>query len=206
VSLISYPDEEKSSTGKNTNKWRKTKMSRITAIDPAKATSKTKELLDSVKNKLGLIPNMTRTMAQSSAVLEAYLNFSGALAGGKLDAKLREQLALISAETNRCSYCASAHTAISKMVGLGEDAIWSARKGHSPDPKTNAALKFARAVIDKRGEASDADIQAAKDAGFSEGEIGEIIANVALNIFTNYFNIVAQTEIDFPKVQLGVAA
>jgi uncharacterized peroxidase-related enzyme len=182
------------------------KMSRITAVDPAKATGKTRELLDAVEKKLGLIPNMTRTMAQSPAVLEAYVNFSDALAAGKLDAKLREQLALISAEANSCSYCASAHTAIGKIVGLDEDAILSAREGYSRNPKTDAALKFARAVIDKRGDVSDADVQAASEAGFSEGEVGEIIAHVALNTFTNYFNVVAQTKIDFPKVQVGVAA
>ena len=180
-------------------------MTRITAVEPAKATGKAKELLDAVKNKVGRVPNMMRTMAHSPAVLEAYLNFSAALAGGQLNAELREELALLSAEMNACSYCAAAHTAIAKMVGLSGDAILLARKGHSLDPKTNAALNFARALIET-GEVSEADFQAAKDAGFSEGEIGEIIANVALNIFTNYFNIVAQTEIDFPKVQLGVAA
>jgi uncharacterized peroxidase-related enzyme len=181
-------------------------MTRITPIDPAKATGKSRELLDAVKQKLGLIPNMTRTMAQSPAVLEAYLNFSGALAAGKLGPKLGEQIALISAETNSCGYCAAAHTAIGKIVGLSEDVILSARNGRSTDPKTDAAVKFARAVIDKRGEVSDADVQTARDAGFSEGEIAEIIAHVALNIFTNYFNVVAHTEIDFPKVQLGAAA
>ena len=181
-------------------------MTRITAIEPAKATGKAKELLEAVKNKLGRVPNMMRTMAHSPAVLEAYLNFTAALADGQLKAKLREELALLSAQMNACSYCAAAHTTIAKMAGLSGDAILLARKGHSLDPKTNAALNFARALIETGGEVSDADVQAAKDAGFSEGEIGEIIANVALNIFTNYFNIVAQTEIDFPKVQLGVAA
>jgi uncharacterized peroxidase-related enzyme len=181
-------------------------MTRITAIEPAKATGKAKELLDAVKNKVGRIPNMMRTMAHSPAVLEAYLNFSATLAGGQLNAKLREELGLLSAEMNACSYCASAHTAIANKVGLSGEAILLARKGHSLDPKTNAALNFARSLIETGGEVSDADVQAAKDAGFSQGEIVEIIADVALNIFTNYFNIVAQTEIDFPKVQLGVAA
>jgi uncharacterized peroxidase-related enzyme len=181
-------------------------MSRIPAIDPAKATGKTKELLDAVNKKLGLVPNMTRTMAQSPAVLEAYLNFSGALTRGKLDSKLREEIALMTAAVNRCGYCASAHTAIGKMVCLGEDAILAARKGRSTDAKANAALKFARTVIDNRGQVSDADVRAASDAGFSDGEIGEIIAQVALNVFTNYFNVVAETEIDFPEVQIGAAA
>ncbi|MGH9882810.1 MAG: carboxymuconolactone decarboxylase family protein [Pyrinomonadaceae bacterium] len=181
-------------------------MSRIQPVNYEQSNGKVKKLLDSVKAKLGMTPNMMKTMARSPVVLEAYLNFSGALAGGNLDARLREQIALISAEINSCGYCASAHTAIGQMVGLGGDAIIAARRGHSTDAKADAALKFARAVIVNRGEVSETDVQAVRDAGYSDGEIGEIIANVALNIFTNYFNVVAQTEIDFPKVQIRVAA
>ncbi|HWP44842.1 MAG TPA: carboxymuconolactone decarboxylase family protein [Blastocatellia bacterium] len=181
-------------------------MTRIQPVSYEQSSGKTKELLDQVKARLGRTPNMMKTMAQSPAVLEAYLNFSGALGGGKLSAGLREQIALISAEINGCGYCASAHAAIGKMVGLDESAIRAARSGNAADEKTDAALKFARAVIVNRGQVSDADLQAVKDAGFSDGEIGEIIANVALNIFTNYFNEIARTEIDFPKVEPGVAA
>lgn len=181
-------------------------MSRIQPVNDEQATGKVKEMLHAVNAKLGMTPNMMKTMARSDAVLEAYLNFSGALAGGKLDAPLREQIALIAAEINGCAYCASAHTAIGKMVGLSGDAILAARRGSSGDAKNDAALRFARTVIVNRGQVSEADVKAVKDAGFSEGEIGEIVANVALNIFTNYFNEIAQTEIDFPKVQVGTAA
>jgi uncharacterized peroxidase-related enzyme len=181
-------------------------MTRIQPVGYEQSTGKAKELLDAVKAKLGMTPNMMKTMAQSPAVLEAYLNFSGALGGGKLTARLREQIALISAEINGCGYCASAHTAIGKMVSLGEEAIWAARNGNAADVKTDAALKFARTVIVNRGEVSDADLQSVKGAGFSDGEIGEIVANIALNIFTNYFNVIAKTDIDFPKVQIGVTA
>jgi uncharacterized peroxidase-related enzyme len=180
-------------------------MTRIQPINYEQSTGKARELLDAVKTKLGRTPNMMKTMAQSPAVLEAYLNFSGAIGGGKLSARLREQIALISAEINGCGYCASAHTAIGKMVGLDEDAILAARNGNAADAKTDAALKFARTVIVNRGEVSDKDLQAVKDAGFSDGEVGEIVANVALNIFTNYFNEIARTDIDFPKVRLGAA-
>lgn len=181
-------------------------MARIQPVSYEQSTGKTKHLLDGVKAKLGTTPNMMTTMAQSPAVLEAYLNFSNALGTGNLNAGLREEIALISAEVNACGYCASAHTAIGKMVGLREDAILAARKGSSSDAKTDAALKFARNVIINRGEVSDSDIKSVRDAGFSDGEIAEIVANVALNIFTNYFNLIAQTEIDFPKVKIGVAA
>jgi uncharacterized peroxidase-related enzyme len=181
-------------------------MSRITAINAEQATGKAKELLDAVQAKLGMTPNMMKTMANSPAVLEAYLSFSGALANGALDAKLREQIALLSAETNNCGYCASAHTAIGKMVGLNEDQILAAREAHSTDRKTDAALKFAKQLIVGRGAVSDADLQTIKNAGFSDGEIGEIVAGVALNLFTNYFNETAQTEIDFPAIEFPLAS
>jgi uncharacterized peroxidase-related enzyme len=181
-------------------------MSRIQPVKHEEATGKVKELLDVVNNKLGMTPNMMKTMARSPAVLEAYLNFNGALAGGKLDARLREQIALISAEINNCGYCASAHTAIGKMVGLSGEEILAARRGHSSQTEIDAALRFARTVIVNRGQVSEADVKAVKDAGFSESEIGEIVANVGLNIFTNYFNQIAETEIDFPKVEVGIAA
>lgn len=180
-------------------------MSRIQPVKHEEATGKVKELLDAVNAKLGVTPNMMKTMAQSPAVLEAYLNFNGALGGGKLDARLREQIALISAEINNCGYCASAHTAIGKMVGLSGEAILAARRGRSPEPRIDAALRFARTVIINRGQVSEADVKAVKDSGFSDGEVGEIVANVALNIFTNYFNEIAETEIDFPKVEVEIA-
>lgn len=178
-------------------------MSRIQPVNYEQSTGKPKQLLDAVKAKLGITPNMMKTMAQSPAVLEAYLNFSGALGGGALGAGLREQIALIAAEANGCGYCASAHTVIGKMVGLSEDAILAARQARSTETKTEAALKFARQIIVNRGAVSDAELQAVKDAGFTDGEVAEIIANTALNIFTNYFNEVAKTEIDFPKVNLA---
>src|SRR5262245_42038763 len=143
-------------------------MTRIQAIDYEQSTGKARELLDAVKAKFGKTPNMMKTMAQSPAVLEAYLNFSGALSGGNLSARLREQIALISAEINGCGYCASAHTAIGKMVGMDEDAILAARNGNAEDAKTEAALRFARVVIVNRGEVSDSDLQAVKGTGFSD--------------------------------------
>ncbi len=175
-------------------------MSRLPAIDPASATGKPAELLAAVKAKMGLVPNMTRVMANSAPVLEGYLGFSGALAHGKLSAKLREQIALVVAETTRCSYCLSAHTAIGKLVGLNPAELASARDGASEDARSASALRFAQALVLRQGDASDKDIAALKSAGFSDGEIAEIIANVALNLFTNFFNKAASVEIDFPKV------
>jgi uncharacterized peroxidase-related enzyme len=175
-------------------------MSRLHVVDSSTAQGKAKELLDAVKAKLGLVPEMTRVMANSPAVLESYLGFSGALAGGLLDAKLREQIALLTAQQNQCDYCLSAHTAIGKMVGLNHEQIVASREGTGNNLKATAALTFAKRVLDGKGQVSESDLAAVHAAGFSDGEVGEIIAHVALNIFTNYFNIAADVDIDFPKV------
>ncbi len=175
-------------------------MQRISAIDPSQATGKAKQLLDGVQAKLGITPNLMKTLATAPAALEAYLNFNGALSTGLLDAKFREQLALAVAQANSCEYCLSAHSAIGKMVGLKQEEIESSRESRSTDAKRDAGLKFAQAIVVQRGELSDGALENVRKAGYSDGEITEIVANVALNIFTNYFNHVAQTEIDFPRV------
>jgi uncharacterized peroxidase-related enzyme len=175
-------------------------MARLSTVDPSQATGKAKELLDGVKAKLGIVPNMTRVMADSPAVLEAYLGFSGALAGGHLPVKLREKLALLAAQENRCNYCLSAHAAIGKMVGLNAEQIQESRNGRGETEKETAALAFANRVLETRGQVTESDIETVRAAGYSDGDIAEILAHVALNVFTNYFNVAADVDIDFPKV------
>ncbi len=175
-------------------------MSRIIPIDPAHATGKAKELLTAVQSKLGITPNLMKTLATAPAALEAYLNFGSSLASGVLDAKFREQIALAVAQANSCEYCLSAHSAIGKMVGLKPEEIEASRESQSADAKKDAGLKFAQLIVVQRGEVSDNAVESVRSAGYSDGEVTEIVANVALNIFTNYFNHVAQTEVDFPRV------
>jgi uncharacterized peroxidase-related enzyme len=178
-------------------------MNRITQIEPAGATGKTKQLLDAVQTKLGLVPNLARVLANAPAALEGYISFSGALAGGSLNAKVREQISLTVAESNLCGYCLSAHTFIGGKVGLSAQEIADARHATAANAKSDAILKLARSIIVQRGEISDADLHPARAAGLTDGEIVETVANVALNIFTNYINHVAGTVIDFPEVQPG---
>ena len=181
-------------------------MSRIPVIQSETAGSKAKQLLEAVQAKLKITPNMTRVMANSPAVLEGYLGFSGALAGGSLPANLREKIALAVGEQNECQYCVSAHTAIGKLTGLTDAEIEHAREARSNNPKHTAALEFARKVVAQRGRLTDTDFEAVRKAGFDDGEIAEIITHVGLNVFTNYFNKATEVEVDFPKVSLGRAA
>jgi AhpD family alkylhydroperoxidase len=176
---------------------------RIPSVDPATATGTNKKFFDMLHGALGVIPNMTRAMAQSPAVLEGYVSLSGALSKGTLGKKLGEELALTLAGTNHCDYCASAHSVLGKFAGLSETQIGAALKGSAEDAKAAAAMKFANVIVEKRGRINDTDFKAVTDAGFTPGEAGEIVAHVALNIFTNYFNNVAVTEIDFPIVTVA---
>ncbi len=176
------------------------KMTRLQEVALEQATGKAKELLTAVNGKLGRVPNMTRAMANAPAVLDGYLALSGALAKGGLSAKLREQIALTVAERNNCEYCLAAHSAIGKMVGLSADQILDSRQAEASDTKSDVLLKFAGKLVDNRGRISDLDLDQLRNQGVDDATIAEVVANVALNIFTNYFNHVSDPVIDFPKV------
>ena len=177
-------------------------MTRLKALSPEQATGKTKELFNAIEGKLGMVPNMMRTMGNSSAFLEGYLNLSGALGSGTLGAKTGELIALAVAESNSCNYCLSAHTYIAaNLVKVDAETLNESRSGNATDAKTDAILKFAKILVGKRGLVSDADVNAVKAAGITDGEVGEIVGHVALNILTNYLNNTAKTEIDFPIVE-----
>jgi uncharacterized peroxidase-related enzyme len=180
-------------------------MSRFKPIDPTTVSGNTKELLDAVRQKFGMVPNITKLMANSPQVLEGYLGFSGALADGRLDPQLRERIAIAVATANGCDYCLSAHTSAGKMVGLPQNELTAARQGQSAREKESTALRFATKIVRERGWVSDQDVASLREAGFDDGEIVEIIATTLLNIFTNYFNHVAEPEIDFPLVKAAAA-
>jgi len=174
-------------------------MSRITPVLQTTHEG-VRRSFDAIEKQLGVVPNMMRTMAQSPRVLEGYLALSGALGRGLLPTALQEQIALAVAEANACNYCLSAHTALGRRAGLSDEQLAASREGRAADAKANAALQFALAVLRHRGNISDDELDRVRSAGFSDAVIAEIIAHVALNVLTNYFNRAADTEIDFPLV------
>lgn len=182
-------------------------MSRISIPAVEQSVEATKPLLAAVKKQLGIVPNLMKVVGHSPAALEGYLALNGALARGQLNAKLRESIALAVAEYNGCDYCLSAHDYLGRNVAkLGDSDIDAARDGRAADPRTNAALHFARRVAESRGRIADTDLAALRAAGFDEAGAIEIVVNVALNVLTNYVNNVALTDIDFPKVSAKLAA
>ncbi|MFA6114088.1 MAG: carboxymuconolactone decarboxylase family protein [Sphingomonas sp.] len=181
-------------------------MSRLAIPAREDAPAAAQPLLDAVEKQLGGVPNLFRLVASSPAALEGYLGLNAAL-GRTLDAKTRERIAITIAQANGCDYCLSAHSYLGlNLAKIDEAEITLNRAGHSGDAKADAAIVFARQVLAARGKVSDADIAAVRLAGFSEAQVIEIVASVALNVLTNYINNVAETEIDFPVVLAAQAA
>ena len=181
-------------------------MARVAVIDPQTATGEAKQLLDAVQSGLGMVPNFIRVLANSPAALNAFLGIHGIAGTGLLDPMTRERIALAIAEQNACQYCVSAHTAIGRKVGLDNQEMLANRMGRSSDAKAEAALVFARALVEHTGQVSKTEFDAVRAAGHSDGEIVEIITHVAMNIFTNLLGKATQVEIDFPKIDLNKAA
>lgn len=171
----------------------------IPAVESAPSASQ--PLLAAVKQQLGMVPNLMKVLAHSPAGLGAYLGFSGATAGGALSGAQRERIALTVAEANGCEYCLSAHTYLGKNVAkLSADELDAARDGRSSDAQVQALLKFTQQVVESRGQVSDAALQDFFAAGYGNDAVVEVVANVALNVYTNYLNNVARTTVDFPHV------
>ena len=181
-------------------------MARIKLIDPAQATGKSKDLLVALQNSIKSVPNLAKALANSPQAVKAWMELEGALSRGSLDAKLRQELALVVGQKNGCEYCVSAHTALGKLAGLTDQQVLNSRQGLGSSPKATAALAFARELMEKRGQVPASSVQALRDQGFTDGDIAEIVAHVALNVFTNYFNIALDVDVDFPRVALHQVA
>lgn len=181
-------------------------MSRVPLISAENTSSERKALLDQVHQAFGATPAMFQAVANSPAALKSMWGSFAALGKGVLGAKLGEKIAIAVANRNSCEYCLAAHTALGQGAGISAEDLTAAQLGQSSDVKTAAALSYALKLVNSRAQVSDADTQALRLAGFNDEEIVEIIAHVALNLFTNYINIALDVPVDFPKIQLRHAA
>lgn len=154
-------------------------------------------IVTSVKQQMGSVPNFFATMAQSPAVLEGFLAFSGALGRGVLNAGPREQIALTVAGTNIGDYCASARTLFAKGAGVRQEEAALNLSGQASDERTLAILSFVGSAVQRRACFENTQIEALRNHGITDAEL---VAHIGVNMFANYFNHVAETEIDFPFV------
>ncbi|QDV82195.1 carboxymuconolactone decarboxylase family protein [Planctomycetes bacterium TBK1r] len=174
-------------------------MPRLNVVTPNQATGPLKETYDSVTKKMGKVVNIFQGMANSPAALNAYLSMSAALAEGELSPQDRELVYLAVSESNGCNYCVSAHTMIATtQAGLSESDTLAARRFESTDNKRAALLEFVSKVIATKGFVSDEDLVKVRDAGYTDGQIAEAIGYIGLATFSNLFNHVHDTPLDFP--------
>lgn len=181
-------------------------MTHVTLIDPASSSEAVKPVLDAIHGAFGAVPNMFRAVANSPAALNSMWGSFGALAGGGLGARLGEEIAVAIANANACEYCLAAHTMLGRKAGASADEMAAAQLGTSSDPRTQAALAFALKIVRNRAAVTEDDIGALRAAGFDDEGVVEILAHVALNLFTNYVNVALDVPVDFPSVGLKRAA
>ena len=181
-------------------------MAHVNLVDPATAGTAVQPTLDQIKGAFGVVPNMFRAVANSPAALNSMWGSFGALGSGTIGAKLGEQIAVAVADRNACNYCLAAHTVLGQKAGASAAEMTAAQRGQSSDPKAAAALAFALKVVEGRAQVSADDVQALRAAGFDDGAVVEIMAHVALNLFTNYVNVAFDVPVDFPAVKLTRAA
>lgn len=175
-------------------------MTRVPLIDPAETSGAVSNHLARIDGVFGTVPNMFRAVANSPAALQAMWGAFGAFSTGSLGARLAEQIAVAVADRNSCRYCLAAHTALGAGAGVTAEEMTAAQQAHSDDPRVHALLTFAVSLVEHRGYVPADAIDGLRAAGWSDEQIVETIAQVALNLFTNYINIALDVPVDFPEV------
>jgi uncharacterized peroxidase-related enzyme len=176
-----------------------TSMPRAAALKPEQVPADSKLTLDAFTKSIRFTPNMMTTFAASPIAFNAWATLRGSLSKA-LDLKTRESISLAVSEVNGCNYCLGVHSFGARHAKMSDDDIVLARKGRATDPKRDAAVQFSRKVIETRGKVSDADVKAVRDAGYTDANVIEIVALVAMYSLTNFFNNVFDPERDFPAV------
>lgn len=161
--------------------------------------------LDGLRKKLGRIPNLFGVLAHTPVALDTYLQLADITGASRLPAALREQIALAVAAANGCEYCDAAHSTIGRMVGLSDAQIDAAREAQAEDAFDAAVLRLARQIVDLRGRVPALDIERYRAAGIDDATLLEVLVVVVANLFTNYTNNLAGTEVDFPRVTAKAA-
>jgi uncharacterized peroxidase-related enzyme len=184
---------------RNAAKESPTMSIRIPPVSESTAPEGAQPILAQLKQALGMVPNVYATIAHSPGALASALAWDDAVSRGGLSKREIEQLNLHISELNGCGYCVSAHSMLGGRAGLSADEVERARSGLGATERENALLAFARRVVRTGGARARTDLERLREAGVKDAEVIDALAVVALNAFRNAVNIVAETEIDFPK-------
>jgi len=174
-------------------------MTRLKTITPEEATGETANVYGAIKSALGGIPNIFQGIANSPRALGIFLSIGEGLKSGLLSGAEQELIALAVAQKNSCEYCLSAHTVLGKMNGLNEQQMLDIRRGNSEDSKRQALIKLVSEIVSEKGHISDATLDNFRGQGYTDAHVPEVLLSIVQNIYTNYFNHINKTVVDFPK-------
>jgi uncharacterized peroxidase-related enzyme len=177
-------------------------MSRIPTPALETATGATAEVYAQIKKAVGKVPNTFAAIgAHGPAALEAILQADGVLAASSLSKQDQETVKLIVSEVAGCDYCVAAHSLLGKLAGLKPETLKQIRAGQpTGDAKRDALVRFVRNLALTSGTISDTEFAAIKAAGYTDAQLVDISLAIALTVFTNVFNRINDTAIDFPAV------
>ncbi len=175
-------------------------MDRITTPAIATATGASAEVYAQIKKAAGSVPNTFAAIgAHSPSALKTMLQADGVLAAGSLSKQDQETIKLVVSAVAGCDYCVAAHSMLGKMTGLTPQALQQIRLGlPTGDDKRDALVSFVRKLQQSHGTIPVAQFAAIKAAGYSDQQLVEISLAIAVTVFTNVFNRINDTEIDFP--------
>ena len=176
-------------------------MNNLKTLTYDQVNEDTQKIFDGLKQKIGMVPNIYAAIAHSPVMLKALLAYGETIKSGEFSPKETEAIALTTGEENSCQYCLSAHSAIAQKLGFNEQEIVQLRKGGIEDTKLKALTALTREIVAQRGYPSHGLIEEFFSVGYSQAALAELIGLISLNIFTNYFNHIAKTEIDFAEVK-----
>jgi uncharacterized peroxidase-related enzyme len=164
-------------------------------LDRAPEGSKT--ALEGVKKKAGFVPNIYQYMAAAPAVVNSYAGMQEQLGKSSLSPKEQHVIFMTASSLNGCRYCMAAHTTTAKGIKMPEETIQHLRSIEPlEDPKLEALRKYTRALVEKRGQVSEEEVDAFLEAGYTEQQALEVLVGVAMKTITNYLNAIVKTPVD----------
>lgn len=177
-------------------------MTRIATPAIDTATGATAEVYAQIKKVAGSVPNTFATLgAHGPAALKAVLQADGALAGGSLSKQDQETIKLAVSKVAGCDYCVAAHSLLGKFAGLPQDVLKAIRDGQpTGDAKRDALVHFVSKLVRTSGTISQGEFDAIKAAGYTDTQLVDISLAIAVTVFTNVFNRINDTAVDFPAV------
>ncbi|MFO8081509.1 MAG: carboxymuconolactone decarboxylase family protein [Armatimonadota bacterium] len=173
-------------------------MPRLNEVQPEEASGHVKQIYDAAENEFGSVPNLFKGLANSPVGLRAYTQLGKIIDTGDLSVTQQSIVRLVVSQFNGCDYCVGAHTMECREHGMTEAETLQIRRGESDDPERAALIDFTLCVVETKGFVDDEDLAAFRDAGYTDGNVVEVLTIIAQKTLSNYFNHVHGTELDFP--------